>query len=249
MWTWLKDGLFACINVFYQWTGDWGLSIIIITLLFRALVYPLSVKQNKSSYAMRKVQPMLQAIQVKYADDPQRQQQEIRKLYSEYKANPLMGCLPALIMMPIFLILYQVLLQYVPEGASFFNIVPELTWSPKVAWDQGIAFSIPYIVLMILFALSTFLPMIMQGNTKDKQNLIMSAIMAVFMLWISWSAPGGVLIFWDVSSIIGAVQMWAMQSKLRSDDEAAEAKKIHVEPVQVNVERRVKKPKPKKKGK
>lgn len=249
MWTWLKDGLFACINIFYQWTGDWGLSIIIITLIFRIIIYPLTVRQNRSSYAMKKIQPKMQALQIKYADDQQRLQEEMRKLYTDNKANPLMGCLPALIQMPIFLILFQVLNEYLPEGASFFNIVPQLTWSPRTAWGQGFVFSIPYLILMAFFAFSTFIPMVLQGNQKDKQNLIMSAVMAVFMLWISWGSPGGVLIFWDVSSLIAVAQMAAMQYRFRLNDEEEEAKKVHVEPVQINVERRVKKPKPKKKGK
>lgn len=249
MWTWLKDGLFACINWCYMWCGDWGLAIIVITILFRALIYPLTVKQVKSTYAMKKIQPKMQALQVKYADDQQRLQEEMKKLYADAKANPLSGCLPVILQMPIFIILFQVLNEYLPDTACFYNLVPNLTWAPKAAWEQGLVFSIPYLVLVALFALSTFIPMMLQGNSKDKQNMIMGLVMTVFMLWISWSSPGGVLLYWDVSSIIGVIQQQAMQYRLKLNDEEAEAQMVTVEPVHVDVERRVRKPKPKKKGK
>lgn len=250
MWTWLKDGMFFLVNWCYQWCNDWGLAIIVITILFRVLIYPLTVKQVKSTYAMKKIQPKLQALQVKYADDQQQLQVEMKKLYADNKANPLTGCLPVLLQMPIFLILFQVLNEYLPDTATFYNLVPNLTWAPKVAWEQGFLFSLPYLILMLIFGFSMFVPMVLQGQGgKDKQNIIMGVVMTVFMLWISWGSPGGVLLFWDVSSIIGLIQQQAMNYRMEQDDAIKEAEMVTIEPVQVNVERRVKKPKPKKKGK
>ena len=103
MWDAFKDLIFQIIQFFYDFCGDWGLAIIIVTVIFRVLISPLMHKQTKSSFQMQKVQPLMKEIQTKYADDPQRQQEEMQKLYAEVKFNPLAGCLPMLLQMPIFM--------------------------------------------------------------------------------------------------------------------------------------------------
>ncbi len=97
MWDAFKDLIFQIIQFFYNFCGDWGLAIIIVTVIFRVLISPLMHKQTKSSFQMQKVQPLMKEIQTKYADDPQRQQEEMQKLYAEVKFNPLAGCLPMLL--------------------------------------------------------------------------------------------------------------------------------------------------------
>ena len=89
--------------------GDWGLAIIILTLIVRLLIMPLMTKSTKSSAKMQVLQPQMQAIQERYADDPQRMQEEMRKFYSENKFNPMGGCLPILLQMPIFFALFSVI--------------------------------------------------------------------------------------------------------------------------------------------
>ena len=250
MWTWLKNGMFWLVSFFNQLCGDWGLAIIVITILFRILITPLTIKQTKSTYAMQKVQPQMQALQVKYADDQPRMQEEMRKLYSENNVNPVSGCLPMFLQMPIFIILFQVLRDYLPTESSFFSLIPQLTLTPKGAWAQGIGYAIPYIVLMALFAVSSLIPMLtQQSGQRDQKTMIMSCVMMVFMVWISWGSPAGVLIFWDISSIIGVIQQTSLRAKYKREDEEIEAQKPTIEPVQTDVVRRVKKSRPKKKGK
>ena len=111
MWEVFLDAIFALINWLYGFTHDWGMAIILITIVFRIIIYPITRKQYKSTYAMQKMQPQLKAIREKYADDQQRQQEETMKLYQEAKFNPLSGCLPMVLQMPIFIALYQVLLN------------------------------------------------------------------------------------------------------------------------------------------
>lgn len=109
MWEVFKNWIFDIIQFFFGFCQDWGLAIIIVTIIFRVLISPLMHKQTKSSYQMQKVQPLMQEIQTKYANDPQRMQEEMQKLYADAKFNPLAGCLPMLLQMPIFIALFQVL--------------------------------------------------------------------------------------------------------------------------------------------
>lgn len=255
MWDVFKNWIFDIIQFFYNICGDWGLAIIIITIIFRLLVAPLMHKQTKSNFAMQKVQPKLQEIQTKYADDPTRQQEEMQKLYAEAHFNPLAGCLPMLLQLPIFMALFQVLSEMGQrtEGTAyvFYNLVPNLVMRPSEAFGQGFGTFVPYLILLLVFAGATFLPMVLmqlgqKDNPQRNQTLIMSAVMSVFMLWVGWGSPAGVLLFWGVSSLIGvAQQQISMRMMKAKDAEAEEA--IEVKPVEVDVTRKAKKPRPKKK--
>ncbi len=131
------------------------------------------------------------------------------------------------------------------EGSTyeFYNLVPSLVERPSEAFAQGFGTFVPYLILMVVFAGATFLPMVLQQmNNKDnaqrKQMVIMSAVMSVFMLWISWSSPAGVLLFWGASSLIGlGQQQISMRIMKKRDAEAAET--IEVKPIEVDVTRKV----------
>ena len=149
MWDVIKDWVFDVIQFFYNGVGDWGMAIIIITIIFRIIVAPLVHKSTTANFAMQKVQPLLQEIQTKFADDPVRQREEMQRLYAETKFNPLAGCLPMLIQMPVFIALYQVLYSMVdrmPEGMTyqFYHLVPDLTKNPATAMGEGFLAFIPY---------------------------------------------------------------------------------------------------------
>ena len=259
MWDTLKDGVFNVINFFYIFLGgnnggDWGMAIIIVTIVFRLLMTPLMYKQAKSSYLMQKVQPKIKEIQQKFSNDPSRQQQEMQKLYADAKFNPLAGCLPMLLQMPIFILLYQVLNEMGTRdginNASFYNLVPDLFMSPSTAFNAGVSEFIPYLILMIVFAGATFIPMLMMQTTTDpaqiKQTRIMAAVMSVFMLFISWSAPAGVLLFWGVSSLIGVAQQRISLRIVKSKEQEEETTEVSTTPIEVV--RKSKKPKPTKKS-
>lgn len=255
MWDVFKNWIFDVIQFFYSFCGDWGLSIIVVTVIFRVIISPLMHKQTKSSFQMQKVQPLMQEIQKKYADDPTRMQEEMQKLYAEAKFNPLAGCLPMILQMPIFIALFQVLSEMGSrtEGTTyeFYHLVPSLVMRPSEAFAVDFGTFVPYLILMIIFAGATFLPMVlMQMGQKDnpqrKQTLIMSAVMSVFMLWISWGSPAGVLLFWGTSSLIAVAQQQVSMRIMKSRD-AAQAEVVEVKPIEVDVTRKVKKPRPKKK--
>ena len=255
MWEVFKDWIFNVIEFFFNFCGDWGLAIIIVTVIFRIILAPLMHKQAKSNYQMQKIQPKIAAIQQKYADDQVRQSQEMQKLYADAKFNPLAGCVPMLLQMPIFMALFQVLSEMGSRTSGttyeFYNLVPSLVMRPSEALAVGFGTFVPYLILMVIFAGATFLPMVlMQMGNKDnpqrKQTMIMAAVMSVFMLWISWSSPAGVLLFWGASSLMGiAQQQISMRIMKKRDAEAAET--IEVKPIEVDVTRKQKKPRPTKK--
>ncbi|MCC6108708.1 MAG: YidC/Oxa1 family membrane protein insertase [Denitrobacterium sp.] len=253
MWDAFKDLIFWCINSVYSFAGDWGMAILIVTLIFRVILMPLMRKQIKSSYQMQKVQPLMQEIQQKYADDQPRMQEEMQKLYAEAKFNPLAGCLPIFLQMPIFIALFQVLQEMGTrtQGSSyqFYHLVPDLTLTPASSLSQGFLTFLPYLILLLVFAGATFAPMLLQQrNVADanqrRQTLIMSAFMTVFMLWIGWGSPAGVLLFWGVSSLFGVFQQQITMRALKAEDEKKEAEIVDVKPVKVEVERKVKKKRP-----
>lgn len=257
MWDVFKDWIFDIINFFYGLVGDWGLAIIIITVIFRIIVSPLMHKQAKSNYKMQKIQPQLSKIQEKYAGDQVRLNQEMQKLYAEAKFNPLAGCLPMLLQMPIFIALFQVLREMGSreevQNFTFYNLVPNLTETPSGALGQGIGTFVPYLILMIIFAGATFFPMIQQqlknkDNKQRNQTLIMAVVMSIFMLWISWGSPAGVLLFWGVSSLIGIAQnQFTLRRCRRQDKEEEASKMLEAKPVVVDVVRKERKKRPTKK--
>ena len=257
MWESICSIIAKIVELFYYPVHDWGMAIILLTIVFRLLIMPLMLSQTKSSFQMQKVQPRLKEIQDRFKDDPVRMQEETQKLYADAKFNPLAGCVPMLIQMPIFIALFQVLRNiqnYLPQYDSFtfYNIVPDLLATPAEMMEQGITAFIPYGVLIVIFVGATFLPMLLQQKTnKDSkqrnQMYMMSIIMSVMMLFVSWSSPAGVLLFWGVSGIIATITQQTYMHHLRKQSESEEMEQIEIQPVQVEVERRVKKKRPTKK--
>ena len=258
LWDLFKDFIFWGMDACYHLLGDWGIAIIIATLIFRLALAPLMQKQIKSSYKMNKFSPMMQELQEKYADDPQRLSEETRKLYSESGFNPVAGCLPLFLQMPIFIAVFQVLRDEMAwrvgdasNGYNFLTIVPDLTVTPAAALNEGIMVFLPYIILLLLFAGLTFAPMLIQqrGQTgsQHQQMIIMSVVMSGMMLFIGWSSPAGVLLFWATSSLFGVIQQQITTRFLKKEDEEAEEEIINLEPVKVDVVRKERKKRPTKK--
>lgn len=232
------------------------MAIIIVTIIFRVILAPLMHTQTKSSYQMNKIQPEIEKIQQRFEGDQMRINEETQKLYAEAKFNPLAGCLPMLLQMPIFIALFQVLREMGTRAEvsnyTFYQIIPDLVKSPSDVFAVGFVPFIPYFILLLVFAGATFLPMILQqvGNTSKqaKQTLIMGAFMSLFMLWIGWGSPAGVLLFWGTSSVLGIAQQQITQRMLKKKDAEAAAAEA-MKPIEVDVTRKVRKPRPKKKSK
>jgi YidC/Oxa1 family membrane protein insertase len=247
MWDWIISFLYSCIEGLESFVGDWGLAIIIFTVIIRLLLLPLTFKQQKSMADMQAVTPMLQEMQTKYADDPQRLNEEMTKFYAEHKFNPLAGCLPMLIQMPIFFALFSVLRDHVPAEAAFYSILPSLSSNAGgILSASGFVAAIPYIIFVLLFGILTFLPMYLQQNSNSMTKS-MGVVMTIMMLFVGWTSPAGVVLYWVVSSGWAVIQQQLIFKKKKV--EVAEQQKIEAatKPVEVDVVRREHKPRPRKK--
>lgn len=250
MWDNILNGAASLLYLLEQVVGDWGLAIIIVTLVIRLLLFPLQRKQYKSSFRMQEMQPKMQRIQELYANDQQKMQEETMKLYQETGFNPLSGCLPILIQMPIFVILFQTLrfklVDYanVGDGVSFYNILPDLTITV-----EGSGFNLVYLLFAVLFVVFSVSPMILQlfmnKNTTAQQrstNMMMLVIMGVMFVWMAAISPAGVILYWTLSSAFGFFQQLITNRVLKRERAEEEAAKPQV--VEVNVQRKEKKKRP-----
>ena len=252
MWDWIVEILFQALKFIQGIAGDWGLSIIILVVIIRLLLTPLMVKSSKSTARMQVLQPKLQAIQERYADDPQRQAEEMQKFYSENKFNPMGGCLPLLIQMPILIALFTLLRtlgdRFPDDTFSFFNILPDLLTSPAQAFGQGIAVAAPYVIALLLFSVLTLIPQLYmsrnQTGAQAQSMRMMSLVMTVMMLFIGWGLPSGVLLYYDVSSAWQVAQQIFVTQKVIEKAKAEEEERMANAPIEVDVVRRERKQRP-----
>ena len=253
MWEWFINFLTAVLAGIEGFVGDWGLAVIVLTIIIRLLLTPLMTHSTKSTARMQVMQPKLQEIQNRYADDPERQAEELRKAYAEMKFNPLGGCLPLFLQMPVFFGLFSVV-KNVPADACFYNILPSISVSvAQVVETSGIIAAAPYIFFDVLFAVLTFVPMALTTRNQDSaqrsSSLMMGGVMSIMMLWFGWaSCPAAVLLYYVTSSIWQVIQQQVITKGVMEKAKAeAEAEAAH-RPVEVDVVRREKKPRPHKKG-
>ncbi len=252
MWDWFINFLTAVLAGIEGFVGDWGLAVIILTVIIRLILTPLMAHSTKSTARMQVMQPKLQEIQERYADNPERQAEELRKVYAEMKFNPLGGCLPIFLQMPVFFGLFTVAKQ-VPADASFFGILPSISLSvSQVIEASGWMVAAPYILFDVLFGVLTFVPMVLnvstQAESQRSQTMTMGAVMAIMMLFFGWSVPAAVLLYYVTSSLWQVVQQKVItqrvMEKAKADAEAEAASR----PIEVDVVRKEKKARPHKKS-
>lgn len=246
MWEAILGWTFNATEWFANLVGDWGMAIIVITILFRIIVFPLTYKQNKSNYQMQKLQSKMTEIQTLYADNQQKMAEEMQKLYSDAGYNPMVGCIIPLIQMPIFIALFQVLdniAERVDPGTvlSFYQIIPDITITAIEAFNVSFVYSIAYFVLVAIFGASILVPTLLQDN-RDTTTMVTMVIMTIFMVILGCQSPAGVVLFWDTSSIIALIIQQIMKVYYKKEDEKKAAEEV--KPVQVNVVRKQKKPRP-----
>ncbi|MFT5874516.1 MAG: YidC/Oxa1 family membrane protein insertase [Clostridium sp.] len=176
---------------------SYGLAIIVFTLIIKLVLLPLSIKQTKSTAKMGAIQPEMKKVQEKYKKDPQKSQQEVMKLYKENNVNPMGGCLPMIIQMPILFSLFYVFRNLDMNGAGFL-------------WIKDLAQSDPYKILPVLSAVTTyFSTKLMQPSgdpAKAKQSSTMNIGMAIMMGVMSLSFKGALVLYWVINNILQIVQ-------------------------------------------
>lgn len=193
----IAEPLFWVMRKINGVVGNWGWTIILITVLIKAVFLPLSAASYKSMAKMKKLSPRLKTLKERYGDDRQAFQQEMMKLYKEEKVNPAGGCLPILVQIPVFIALYWVLLESV-----------ELRQAPWAFWIQDLSSRDPYYILPLLMGGSMFLQQWLNPAPMDPmQQKIMMALPVVFTIFFL-SFPSGLVLYWVVNNTLSIAQQW-----------------------------------------
>lgn len=218
---WFMIPIFDLLLFLFRTLGNFGVAIICLTLIVRAIMFPIAQKQFQSMAAMRKVQPKMKAIQERYKDDKQRQQQEILKLYQQEKINPAAGCLPILLQIPVFYALYKVLVVSV-----------EMRHQPFILWIKDLSAHDPLTplnlfgfapwtlpaflaigVLPILVGATQWVSMKLNPQAMDPTQAQMMALMPWFLVFIMAPFAAGLQLYWITNNLLTIAQQWFLYRK------------------------------------
>ena len=213
----LVDFVVHILNAIYGVVGNYGIAIIIVTVLMRIIIFPLTLKQEKSMKKMRELQPELEKIKEKYKDNPQEYQQKTAELYRESGVNPLGGCLPLLIQMPVFVALYWAFSgNAIPADAKFLWFT--LKQPDRLFMIGNFAFNLlPILNVGVTYIQQKIMTSATNGQESNQQMQTMLYMMPLMMLFIFYKMPSGVTLYYLVSGALSLVQQYFIL-KGRSDD-------------------------------
>lgn len=200
---WAVGLLQELLTFFYNVTAsmgfaNYGVAIILITLAIKVILYPLTVKQVKGMKAMQDLQPKMKELQDKYKSNPEKLNKEMALLYKESGVNPLAGCLPLLVQMPILMGIFFAIRDY-----QYAHI-------PSFLWMSDLSGPDPLYILPILSAVTTYIQQKQTATDMNQQTKIMMNFMPLFIGYISITFPGGLVLYWVVSNIFQIAQQWWM---------------------------------------
>ncbi|HEV09387.1 MAG TPA: membrane protein insertase YidC [Sulfurihydrogenibium azorense] len=199
----LGKPLFLLLHFFYTYIPNWGVAIIILTILIRIVFFPLNHKSLKAMKKMADLAPEIEKLKKKYAKDPQKLQEEIMKLYAEAGANPMSGCLPILIQIPVFIALYNVLM-----------VTVELKNAPFILWIKDLSDKDPYYILPILMGLSMVAQQWITPSSDKNQKMIMYILAGVFT-FMFMNFPAGLVLYWLTNNILGLIQSFIINKTMK----------------------------------
>ena len=212
MWRWICYPVVWALNLFHGWLPNYGIAIILLTILVRVLFWPLTHKSTVGMKKMQEIQPLMKEIQAKYKDNPQRLQQETWALYKEKKVNPMSSCLPMLIQIPVFIALFNVLRSAVELRYAPFLWIADLS-EPEALFASWFPFG-GLNILPILMAATMALQSALTPSTGDKnQQKMMMVFMPIMMLVMFYSFPSALSFYWTLSQVFSIVQMWLIRRK------------------------------------
>jgi YidC/Oxa1 family membrane protein insertase len=195
---------------FHKLTGNWGFAIILLVVLIKAAFFKLSEAQYRSMARMRKMQPRIEALKERYGDDRQKMNQAMLELYQKEKINPLGGCLPMLVQIPVFFALYWVLLESV-----------ELRQAPFILWIQNLSAPDPYFVLPVLNGLAMIATQWLTPSAgMDPMQAKMMKIMPVAFSVLFAFFPAGLVLYWTVNGLLSLLQQWLITKRIEAGDKA-----------------------------
>ncbi|UVJ44048.1 membrane protein insertase YidC [Pseudomonas sp. LS1212] len=208
----LAQPIFWLLEHIHSLLGNWGWSIIVLTMLIKLLFFPLSAASYKSMARMRAVAPKLAALKEQHGDDRQKMSQAMMELYKKEKINPLGGCLPILVQMPVFLSLYWVLLESV-----------EMRQAPWMFWITDLSIKDPFFILPIIMGATMFIQQQLNPTPPDpmqaKVMKLMPIIFTFFFLWF----PAGLVLYWVVNNCLSIAQQWYITRNIEAASKKAAA--------------------------
>lgn len=202
----LAKPLFWLLEKMYSFFGNWGLAIILVTFLIKLFFYKLSEASYKSMANMRRLQPRLQAMKERFGDDRQKLNQAMMELYKKEKINPLGGCLPVVIQIPVFIALYWVLLESV-----------ELRQAPFIFWINDLSSADPFFVLPLLMGITMFIQQKLNPAPIDPiQQKVMMVLPVMFTVFFAFF-PSGLVLYWVVNNTLSIIQQWFITKRIAGD--------------------------------
>lgn len=202
---WIAQPLFWLLTFYQSIVGNWGAAIIMLTISIKILFFKPSAMSYRSMANMRKVAPKMQEIKETYADNREKLGQEMMKLYKDEKINPLGGCLPILIQMPVFIALYWVIMESV-----------ELRQAPFIFWIKDMSVMDPYFILPLIMGASMFFQMKLNPTPPDPMQArvmqFMPVVFTVFFLWF----PAGLVLYWVVNNLLSIAQQYVITKQIEN---------------------------------
>ena len=197
--------LIQLLSFFYSYLGNYGYAIIALTIVIRLLMWPLSHKSFKSMDGMRKMQPVVQEIREKYKDDKEAMNRELMAAYKRYKVNPAGGCLPILLQLPIFIGLYQALLNSVElRHATFIETLP----LSSIPWLADLSAPDPLFITPLVMGATMMIQQKMTPAPGDPTQAKIMMFMPVIFTFLFLGFPSGLVLYWLVSNVLGIAQQW-----------------------------------------
>jgi YidC/Oxa1 family membrane protein insertase len=199
----LAKPIFAALQIIQGFLGNWGWSIIMLTIFIKILLYPLSAASLKSMAKMRTLQPEMARIKELYGDDRQKAGQEQMALFKKHRVNPLGGCFPMLLQMPVFIALYWVLSESV-----------EIRHSPWIIWIQDLSAKDPLFILPLIMGASMFLMQKLQPAPTDPMQAKVFQLMPIVFTFFFLMFPAGLVLYWTVNNLLSILQQWYVNRQI-----------------------------------
>lgn len=202
--------LLVILDFFHSYVGNWGIAILLLVCLIRICFWPLSQKSYKSMNQMKKLQPMMQKLREKYKDDKQALNREVMQLYKTYKVNPAGGCLPILVQIPVFIGLYQALLNSIElRHAAFIYYLP----FTDIVWLADLSAADPYYITPIVMGATMFLQQRLTPAAGDPTQQKIMMFMPLIFTAMFLNFPAGLVLYWLCNNILSIGQQWWMLRK------------------------------------
>ena len=202
----LVKPLLSVLTFFYGVFGNYGWAIIFLTILIKIIFFPLTHKSFKSMKGLQKIQPYVKVIQERHKDDRQKMNEEMIELYKKHQVNPLGGCLPMLLQIPVFISLYH---------ALFFSI--ELRGAPFMGWITDLSVADPYYVTPVMMGVTMFLQQKMTPSVGDPVQQKIMLMLPIVFTFLFVTFPAGLVIYWTINNLLTIAQQYYIY-KVAKDD-------------------------------